>query len=647
MQITSTPSAMADLLAPTAAPAEPRTSTEPGTSSADAAAAFTAMLSAMMGAAAPAPTAAQPTADGETADAATVEREEETLLESSPAATDATPTIAQPLDARPMDALLYGLRTDAQLGRLADELGNGAAARPQDDEASAGRGGSAVAGAMRAAERQAAREPAHGTPIEPGTGPVASDAARAHADAHSAAAPTAATAPTNGSGATDRVPAPAHDVTALDPELQERLTRIVDRMRDEFGYDVEIVETTRSQARQDQLFAQGRTRPGPVVTWTRSSQHTLGRAVDVNIDGSWENTEAFQLLQRIAREEGLRTLGPRDAGHLELARNAAKAHETADAPAALPDGEALPARAPSAQPHASAQGTVHAAPDGAVAQVAAVAVVAEVAQVAAVAQPGAAPVQAAGQSAESHAARVARGPRPGTPAAARRESRDEEARTEGEPLPGLAAATLASAQSSARVPESAAPTLGAAAVERLTRVTDRIEAGAAGRNLSHITLRIDNAAGGQDQIRIDLRGLTVDTQIAVADAGTAERMADRMGELRDALGRQGLSADTVTISAAGARAADTATATPSDAGRAAAIAAAGAAQDAGASSSSSQQSSSQQQKQEHDPTPRDAARDTTRDAQQHGSRDGRRGRDAEPWFTDDAPAAGRVRGRTR
>jgi hypothetical protein len=124
-------------------------------------------------------------------------------------------------------------------------------------------------------------------------------------------------------------------------------------------------------------------------------------------------------------------------------------------------------------------------------------------------------------------------------------------------------------------------------------------------------------------------------------------MSDHMGELRDALGRQGLSADTVTISTAGARAADTAAAAPSDAGRAAVVAAAGAARDAGASSGSTPQQSSSQQQQDHDPSPRDAARDTTRDAQQHDSRDGRRGHDAEPWFTDDVPAPGRARARTR
>ena len=104
----------------------------------------------------------------------------------------------------------------------------------------------------------------------------------------------------------------------LAPDFRERLMRVIDRMESEFGYKVEVTETYRSQARQDALFAQGRTEPGQVVTWTRASNHTAGRAADVVIDGSYDNPEAYQRLMRIAREEGLRTLGPRDPGHLEL-----------------------------------------------------------------------------------------------------------------------------------------------------------------------------------------------------------------------------------------------------------------------------------------------------------------------------------------
>jgi hypothetical protein len=102
------------------------------------------------------------------------------------------------------------------------------------------------------------------------------------------------------------------------PELRARLERVIDRMESEFGYKVEVVETYRSQARQNALFAQGRTEPGQVVTWTRASNHTTGRAADLVIDGSYDDPVAYERLMRVAREEGLRTLGPRDPGHIEL-----------------------------------------------------------------------------------------------------------------------------------------------------------------------------------------------------------------------------------------------------------------------------------------------------------------------------------------
>lgn len=115
------------------------------------------------------------------------------------------------------------------------------------------------------------------------------------------------------------------DVDALAPEFRARLARVLARMRSEFGEEVEVVETVRSQSRQEALYAQGRTAPGPVVTWTRSSAHLTGYAADVVVGGSYDNEPAYARLATIAREEGLRTLRPRDPGHVELAGVAGRA----------------------------------------------------------------------------------------------------------------------------------------------------------------------------------------------------------------------------------------------------------------------------------------------------------------------------------
>ncbi|HEY8470475.1 MAG TPA: M15 family metallopeptidase [Longimicrobiales bacterium] len=114
--------------------------------------------------------------------------------------------------------------------------------------------------------------------------------------------------------------APRDALAELDPLFRSRLKRVRSRMEAEFGHKVEIVEGYRDQARQDLLYAQGRTRPGPIVTWTRNSLHTEGRAADVMIDGSYDNPAAYERLAQVAREEGLRTLWPKDPGHIELPR---------------------------------------------------------------------------------------------------------------------------------------------------------------------------------------------------------------------------------------------------------------------------------------------------------------------------------------
>lgn len=135
------------------------------------------------------------------------------------------------------------------------------------------------------------------------------------------------------------------DLAALAPEFRGRLERIIERMESEYGYTVEVVETTRSQERQDALFAQGRSRPGPIVTWTRASNHGEGRAADVVIDGSYGNAPAYARLAQVAREEGLRTLGPRDPGHVELPAGAsAKGDGAVVTRAFVPEVVAAPAK---------------------------------------------------------------------------------------------------------------------------------------------------------------------------------------------------------------------------------------------------------------------------------------------------------------
>lgn len=72
------------------------------------------------------------------------------------------------------------------------------------------------------------------------------------------------------------------DIAALQPVAQEACKLFLEEC-EKRGIAIFITETHRSQARQDYLYEQGRTRPGNIVTWTRNSNHTGGMAWDIAV----------------------------------------------------------------------------------------------------------------------------------------------------------------------------------------------------------------------------------------------------------------------------------------------------------------------------------------------------------------------------
>ena len=74
------------------------------------------------------------------------------------------------------------------------------------------------------------------------------------------------------------------DINELIPAAQTAC-RLFMKKCGEAGLKIFITETYRSQARQNELYAQGRTQPGQVVTWTLSSRHTSRRAWDIAVIG--------------------------------------------------------------------------------------------------------------------------------------------------------------------------------------------------------------------------------------------------------------------------------------------------------------------------------------------------------------------------
>lgn len=91
------------------------------------------------------------------------------------------------------------------------------------------------------------------------------------------------------------------------------------------GTKLKVLETKRSAERQAWLFAQGRTRPGKIVTWTMASRHLTGEAVDVwpsglGFSSKTDLDSAVSILtglRPLANKWGLDNSIPNDSGHFQ------------------------------------------------------------------------------------------------------------------------------------------------------------------------------------------------------------------------------------------------------------------------------------------------------------------------------------------
>jgi len=317
----------------------------------------------------------------------------------------------------------------------------------------------------------------------------------------------------------------------LAPEFRTRLERVIARM-EELGHTVQVVETYRDQSRQDFLFEQGRTRPGPVVTWTRDSNHTQGRAADVIVDGSYEGP-GYRALHAIARQEGLRTLGARDPGHIELPRDGVLHTQTAVQP-----------RKPVA--------VVAAAADVAeIAPVARPAQAARVADVAQVAQPAQVAVIAAGggASTDSGDAATSTSDEPERQDTAAGQAFDAAPPTPREPSTSTPFAAVPPSRDASAIASRAAldRTSDADIASRVARVLELQNAGAA-QPLSSVVLKLGGVSEADSLIRVARRGRDITTSIDVADPLRAHELRGRLHELRAAFEAHGLKPE-VTVQA--------------------------------------------------------------------------------------------------
>jgi peptidoglycan L-alanyl-D-glutamate endopeptidase CwlK len=115
------------------------------------------------------------------------------------------------------------------------------------------------------------------------------------------------------------------NLATVQPQLQKLGRELLRRLAAE-GLTFKVIQGRRTQAEQDALWAKGRTKPGPKVTWTRNSRHLTGRAIDLALFSGknvvWESkhyTRAGEIGEQLGLVWGGRWKGGKtDKPHFEL-----------------------------------------------------------------------------------------------------------------------------------------------------------------------------------------------------------------------------------------------------------------------------------------------------------------------------------------
>jgi len=103
----------------------------------------------------------------------------------------------------------------------------------------------------------------------------------------------------------------SRDLNELEPETRKRAIAFLEEAKKR-GYRVLVTSTFRSAQSQNELYAQGRTKPGMKVTNARAgySWHNFRMAFDIvpltaNGKADWNNTKAFRELGELGETFGL------------------------------------------------------------------------------------------------------------------------------------------------------------------------------------------------------------------------------------------------------------------------------------------------------------------------------------------------------
>ena len=130
----------------------------------------------------------------------------------------------------------------------------------------------------------------------------------------------------------DTVKQANRDIKSLQPIAQKACELFLNECKKK-NIPIFITETHRSQARQDYLYEQGRTRPGQIVTWTKNSNHTSGYAWDIAVNPPHDLYDA-QIIAKageVAKALGIEwggTWKEKDTPHFQVDKNWKESNST-------------------------------------------------------------------------------------------------------------------------------------------------------------------------------------------------------------------------------------------------------------------------------------------------------------------------------
>jgi peptidoglycan LD-endopeptidase CwlK len=105
----------------------------------------------------------------------------------------------------------------------------------------------------------------------------------------------------------------SRSIDDLNPYVAKLCRQFIAKCKDA-GIEVAIISTYRDNARQNQIFAQGRTRPGKIVTYARGGQswHNYRLAFDFAVlkhgEIDWGDRKSYLAARKIGESLGLEGL---------------------------------------------------------------------------------------------------------------------------------------------------------------------------------------------------------------------------------------------------------------------------------------------------------------------------------------------------